>query len=58
MFNFFHPRPVVDGRAVAVKVVKQTAAARQDTHTLVVPARTTAAGRPASNEEGAADAAA
>jgi len=53
MFNFFHPRPVVDGRAVAVKVVKQTASARQDTHTLVVPARTAAADRPASHEESA-----
>lgn len=26
MFNFRHPRPVVDGRAVAVQVVQQKAA--------------------------------
>lgn len=58
MFNFFHPRPVVDGRAVAVKIVKQTASARQDTHTLVVPARAAPADRPASNDESAAHVAA
>jgi len=54
MFSFFHPRPVVDGRAVAVKVVQQTASARRDTHTLVAPARA-AVDRPASHEEGAAN---
>jgi hypothetical protein len=36
MFNFIHPRPVVDGRALVVKIVQQTASARQDTRTLVV----------------------
>lgn len=38
MFNFFHPRPVVDGRAVAVKVVQQKTTQRHETRTLVVPA--------------------
>lgn len=36
MFSFFHPKPVVDGRAVAVKVVQQKASAQHDTRTLVV----------------------
>ena len=38
MFNFFHPRPVVDGRAVAVKIVQQKASAQLDTRTLTVTA--------------------
>ena len=42
MFNFFHPRPVIDGRAVAVKVVQQKASTQQDTRTLVVASRQTA----------------
>lgn len=29
MFNFRHPKPVVDGRAVAVQVVQQKGAKRQ-----------------------------
>ena len=29
MFNFRHPKPVVDGRAVAVQVVQQKAATPQ-----------------------------
>lgn len=36
MFNFLHPRPVVDGRAVAVQVVQQKASTRQETRTLIV----------------------
>ncbi|MCC2956261.1 hypothetical protein LK542_11605 [Massilia sp. IC2-477] len=36
MFNFLHPRPVVDGRAVAVKIVQQKGADRHDTRTLIV----------------------
>lgn len=36
MFNFSHPRPVVDGRAVAVKIVQQKASAQQDMQTLIV----------------------
>ncbi|MGI4718395.1 MAG: hypothetical protein ACRYGO_12805 [Janthinobacterium lividum] len=36
MFNFLHPRPVVDGRAVAVQIVQQKVSARQETRTLIV----------------------
>lgn len=36
MFNFLHPRPVVDGRAVVVQIVQQKASSQQDTRTLVV----------------------
>lgn len=36
MFNFLHPRPVVDGRAVAVKIVQQKASAQQDARTLIL----------------------
>lgn len=43
MFNFFHPRPVVDGRAVAVKIVQQQASAQQDTLTLIVSDQETSA---------------
>lgn len=57
MFHFFHPRPVIDGRAVAVKVVQQATSARQDTHTLVVPDRH-AADRPVPDEESAGNPAA
>lgn len=42
MFSFFHPKPAVDGRAVAVMVVQQKAAALQGTRTLIVPNRRTA----------------
>ena len=35
MFNFRHPRPVVDGRAVAVQVVQQQKAARPQVTVLV-----------------------
>lgn len=49
MFSFFHPKPVVDGRAVAVKVVQQKAAALQDTHTLIVTTRSTAPAEAADN---------
>lgn len=42
MFNFFHPKPVVDGRAVAVMVVQQKASALQDNRTLVVTIRNAA----------------
>jgi hypothetical protein len=52
MFNFFHPRPVVDGRAVAVKVVQQTGAARQETSTLIVAARPVTPGQ-APRDQGA-----
>lgn len=36
MFNFLHPRPVVDGRAVAVQIVQQKVAAQPETRTLIV----------------------
>jgi len=39
MFNFLHPEPVVDGRAVAVTVVQQKASALQDNRTLIVKPR-------------------
>jgi hypothetical protein len=41
MFNFLHPRPVVDGRAVAVQIVQQKASAQLDTRTLIVTAKGT-----------------
>ena len=39
MFNFRHPRPVVDGRAVAVQVVQQNQAAKPQATVLVVDTR-------------------
>ncbi|MEW6022619.1 MAG: hypothetical protein AB1807_10825 [Pseudomonadota bacterium] len=36
MFNSRHPRPVVDGRAVAVQVVQQKQAAKPQTGVLVI----------------------
>lgn len=36
MLSFFHPRPVVSGRAVAVQVVRQTARAPIDANTVLV----------------------
>ena len=36
MFNFRHPKPVIDGRAVAVQVVQQKQAAKPQTGVLVV----------------------
>lgn len=42
MFNFFHPKPVVDGRAVEVMIVHNKASALQDTRTLIVATRNTA----------------
>ena len=39
MFNFRHPRPVVDGRAVAVQVVQQKQAAKPQATVLVVDTR-------------------
>jgi len=36
MFNFRHPRPVVDGRAVAVQVVQQKQASKPQTGVLVI----------------------
>lgn len=36
MFNFRHPKPVVDGRAVAVQVVQQKQAAKPQATVLVV----------------------
>lgn len=39
MFSFFHPKPVVDGRAVAVQVVQQQQSAYRETRTLVVTTR-------------------
>lgn len=51
MFSFFHPRPVVDGRAVAVKVVQQKASAQQDTRTLVVTSRKTDLTKLSTNDE-------
>ena len=36
MFNFLHPRPVVDGRAVAMQIVQQKTSAQQDTRMLIV----------------------
>ncbi|WP_305823020.1 hypothetical protein [Massilia brevitalea] len=36
MFNFRHPKPVVDGRAVAVHVVQQKQAAKPQATVLVV----------------------
>jgi len=54
MFSFFHPRPVIDSRAVAVKIVQQQASTRRETHTLVVPARSTAPGESGACEGAAA----
>ena len=42
MFNFLHPRPVVDGRAVAVQIAEQKTSDRQDTRTLIVLTRSVA----------------
>jgi hypothetical protein len=55
MFNFLHPRPVVDGRAVAVQVVQQKASTRQETRTLIVagPASADVPAPPASAHDGA-----
>jgi hypothetical protein len=39
MFNFLHPRPVVNGRAVAVQVVQQKKSSQMDTQTLIVTAK-------------------
>lgn len=39
MFNFRHPTPVVDGRAVAVQVVQQRQAAKPQTGVLIVDTR-------------------
>jgi len=36
MFNFRHPKPVIDGRAVAVQVVQQKQAAKPQAGVLVV----------------------
>lgn len=36
MFNFFHPRPVVDNRPVAVKIVRQEVPVAVDGKVLVV----------------------
>jgi len=36
VFNFRHPKPVVDGRAVAVQVVQQKQAAKPQATVLVV----------------------
>ena len=36
MFNFLHPRPAVDGRAVAVHIVQQKASSQQDERMLIV----------------------
>ena len=36
MFNFRHPKPVVDGRAVAVQVVQQKQAAKPQATVRVV----------------------
>lgn len=52
MFSFFHPKPVTDGRAVAVKVVQQQASARQDTRTLVVTTRSTVPAKLTAHEGG------
>lgn len=41
MFNFLHPRPVVDGRPVVVQMVRQKTVTRQDTRTLIVATKTT-----------------
>ncbi len=41
MFNFLYPRPVVDGRAVAVQIAEQKASARQNTRTLIVTTKST-----------------
>lgn len=38
MFNFRHPRPVVDGRAVAVQIVQQKAVKRQAAVLVAQPA--------------------
>lgn len=56
MFNFRHPRPVTDGRAVAVQVVQQKVSVQPETRTLVVtgggadrPTGAAAGSQPASN---------
>lgn len=46
MFNFLHPRPVVDGRPVVVQMVQmvqQKNVTRQDTCTLIVATTTSGA---------------
>jgi len=40
MFYFRHPRPVVDGRAVAVQIVQQKEAAKPQAQVLVAASRT------------------
>lgn len=52
MFSFFHPKPVTDGRAVAVKVVQHQASARQDTRTLVVTTRSAVSANGTAHEAG------
>lgn len=36
MFNFLHPRPLLDGRPVVVQIVQQKAIATQDSGLLIV----------------------
>ena len=43
MFNFLHPRPVVDGRPVVVQMVQQKTVTRQETRTLIVATTTSGA---------------
>jgi hypothetical protein len=37
MFFFRHPRPVVDGRAVAVQVAQKKVSSGTEMHVLVIP---------------------
>jgi len=46
MFNFRHPKPVIDGRAVAVQVVQQKQAITPQTGVLVVDSKEPAAAVP------------
>lgn len=36
MFNFLHPRPLLDGRPVVVQIVQQKAVPRQATRLLIM----------------------
>lgn len=51
MFNFRHPKPVVDGRAVAVQVVQQKQAVKPQTGVLIVDSKAEPAPVPAAGTD-------
>lgn len=51
MFNFRHPRPVVDGRAVAAQIVQQKSVKRQTAVLVAEPAPPAPADEAASRGE-------